>query len=78
MKFHWFAEVTYPHIPEDRALYPSGWVDPNVRLTDSRTIGATYRMFIRLLQLADQVGFDGLAVNERSDGFAFSRTATVW
>jgi alkanesulfonate monooxygenase SsuD/methylene tetrahydromethanopterin reductase-like flavin-dependent oxidoreductase (luciferase family) len=64
VKFHWFAEVTYPEIPEDRSLYPSGWVDAPVRTVDSKAVGATYRMFIRLLQLADAVGFDGLAVNE--------------
>jgi alkanesulfonate monooxygenase SsuD/methylene tetrahydromethanopterin reductase-like flavin-dependent oxidoreductase (luciferase family) len=66
MKFHWFAEVTYPHLPADfREAYPSGWVTPSaVHLADPKKVGETYRMFIRLMQLADKVGFDGLLVNE--------------
>lgn len=65
MKFHWFAEVTYPHLPADFAQrYHSSWVDPPKHLMDPRLVGETYRMFIRLLQQADRVGFDGLAVNE--------------
>ena len=65
MKFHWFAEVTYPHLPADiKEQVHSSWVDPPVRLMEPRLVGETYRMFIRLLQQADRVGFDGLAVNE--------------
>jgi alkanesulfonate monooxygenase SsuD/methylene tetrahydromethanopterin reductase-like flavin-dependent oxidoreductase (luciferase family) len=65
MKFHWFAEVTYPHLPADfRERYNSAWVTPPAHLGDPRKIGETYKMFIRLMQLADEVGFDGLTVNE--------------
>lgn len=65
MKFHWFAEVTYPHLPADyRERYRSAWVTPPAHLIDPIKAGETYRMFIRLMQLADQVGFDGLTVNE--------------
>ena len=65
MKFHWFAEVTYPHLPADyRERYRSAWVTPPAHLIDPGKVGETYRMFIRLMQLADQVGFDGLTVNE--------------
>jgi alkanesulfonate monooxygenase SsuD/methylene tetrahydromethanopterin reductase-like flavin-dependent oxidoreductase (luciferase family) len=65
MKFHWFAEVTYPHLPEDFAeKYPSAWVNPPPRLLDPLKAGATYRMFLDLMEYADEVGFDGLAVNE--------------
>ena len=65
MKFHWFAEVTYPHLPDDfRERYDSAWVTPPAHLHDPRKVGETYRMFIRLMQLADRVGFDGLTVNE--------------
>src|SRR5262249_53806197 len=29
MKFHWFAEVTYPHLPADfKERYKSAWVTP--------------------------------------------------
>lgn len=65
MKFHWFAEVTYPHLPADfPQRYHSSWVDLPPRLMDPRKVGETYRMFIRLMEHADRAGFDGLAVNE--------------
>jgi alkanesulfonate monooxygenase SsuD/methylene tetrahydromethanopterin reductase-like flavin-dependent oxidoreductase (luciferase family) len=65
MRFHWFAEVTYPHLPPDfRERYPSAWVTPPAHLIDPIKMGEMYRMFIRLMQVADQVGFDGLTVNE--------------
>src|SRR5215213_6754807 len=65
MKFHWFAEVTYPHLPADfPQRYHSAWVDPPPHLMDPVKVGETYRMFIRLMEHADRAGFDGLAVNE--------------
>ena len=65
MKFHWFAEVTYPHLPADfPKRYHSAWVDPPPHLMDPVKVGETYRMFIRLMEHADRAGFDGLAVNE--------------
>ncbi len=65
MRFHWFAEVTYPHLPADfRETHKSAWVTPPAHLIDPLKAGEMYRMFIRLMQLADQVGFDGLTVNE--------------
>jgi alkanesulfonate monooxygenase SsuD/methylene tetrahydromethanopterin reductase-like flavin-dependent oxidoreductase (luciferase family) len=65
MKFHWFAEATYPHLPADlpqRGV--STWVTPPWQLADGARVGEMYRMFIRLMQQADRDGFDGLAVNE--------------
>ena len=65
MKFHWFAEATYPHLPADyheRKL--SSWVDTPWDLADPVKVGQMYHMFIRLMQQADRDGFDGLAVNE--------------
>ena len=74
MKFHWFAEVTYPNVPKD--FVESGelnWVKPTPSLFDPRESGEMYRMFIRLMQGADKVGFDGLAVNEHhATGFAMT------
>ena len=65
MKFHWFAEVTYPHLPKDfPQRFRSAWVDPPPSLMDPAKVGETYRMFIRLMEQADREGFDGLAVNE--------------
>ena len=65
MKFHWFAEVTYPHLQADfKDHYRSTWVDIPPRTHEPRKVGETLRMFADLLEYADEVGFDGLAVNE--------------
>jgi alkanesulfonate monooxygenase SsuD/methylene tetrahydromethanopterin reductase-like flavin-dependent oxidoreductase (luciferase family) len=64
MKFHWFAEVTYPELPLEPRPGHSAWVTPDWKLVDPVKVGETYRMFIRLMQQADRDGFDGLAVNE--------------
>src|SRR5215467_2840734 len=64
MKFHWFAEVTYPELPLEPKPGHSAWVTPDRALMDPLKVGETYRMFIRLMQQADRDGFDGLAVNE--------------
>jgi alkanesulfonate monooxygenase SsuD/methylene tetrahydromethanopterin reductase-like flavin-dependent oxidoreductase (luciferase family) len=65
MKFHWFAEVTNPNLPQDfPEKHWSSWVDIPARYAEPRTVGETYRMFLRLLEQADRDGFDGLAVNE--------------
>jgi alkanesulfonate monooxygenase SsuD/methylene tetrahydromethanopterin reductase-like flavin-dependent oxidoreductase (luciferase family) len=74
MKFHWFAEVTYPHLPADfPQKHRSAWVDPPAHLADPLKVGETYKMFIRLMQHADAMGFDGLAVNEHHQtAFAMS------
>ena len=65
MKFHWFAEVTYPALPPDFVeTQPTAWVTIPPHLHDPLTMGRTYRMFLDLLEHADAEGFDGLAVNE--------------
>ena len=65
MKFHWFAEASYPKLPADfRAKKISSWVDTPKSLHDPHVVGEMCRMFIRLMQQADRDGFDGLAVNE--------------
>ncbi len=65
MKFHWFAEVTYPHLPEDfPEKHASAWVTPPASLLDPLKVGRVYRMFLDLMEQADELGFDGLAVNE--------------
>jgi alkanesulfonate monooxygenase SsuD/methylene tetrahydromethanopterin reductase-like flavin-dependent oxidoreductase (luciferase family) len=70
MKFHWFAEATYNDLP---TTVPSISVDMPMNLIDSRRVGDHYRMFIRLMQQADELGWDGLAVNEHHQtGFAMT------
>ena len=64
MKFHWFAEVTYPNLSMEDVKQHHTWVDAPASLHDPLKVGETYRMFIRLMELADRCNFDGLAVNE--------------
>lgn len=74
MKFHWFAEVTYPHLPKDfPEKYSSAWVDTPAHLHDPLKVGQVYKMFLRLMEYADTQNFDGLAVNEHHQtAFAMS------
>ena len=74
MKFHWFAEVTYPHLPKNfPEMGLSSWVTTPRELMDPVKVGETFHMFIRLMQEADRCGFDGLAVNEHHQtGFAMT------
>ena len=65
MKFHWFAEATYPHLPNDFAdKYRSAWVDPPVHLLDPHLGGEALRAYLRMYEYAAEVGFDGVLVNE--------------
>lgn len=65
MKFHWFAEAMYPHLPRDfRTSGEQSWVTTPAHMGDPVKMGEMTRMFIRLLEQADRDGFDGLAVNE--------------
>lgn len=73
MKFHWFAEVTYPHTTAEEVKDNHTWVDAPATMHDPLKVGKTYQMFIRLMQLADRSNFDGLAVNEHHQtSFAMS------
>jgi alkanesulfonate monooxygenase SsuD/methylene tetrahydromethanopterin reductase-like flavin-dependent oxidoreductase (luciferase family) len=65
MKFHWFAQMTYPQLGADfYQRYPTAVVTPPPGIADPLTVGRMYRMFLDLMEYADEVGFDGLAVNE--------------
>lgn len=65
MKLHWFAEASYPDLPQDfRASGESSWVTTPISRCEPAVVGEMTRMFIRLMQQADREGFDGLAMNE--------------
>jgi alkanesulfonate monooxygenase SsuD/methylene tetrahydromethanopterin reductase-like flavin-dependent oxidoreductase (luciferase family) len=64
MKFHWFAEATYPNLPPDFATRGSSWVDSSRADADPRKQGAALNGFLEMYEHAAHVGFDGLAVNE--------------
>lgn len=65
MKFHWFAEASYPHLPRNfRQSGDYSWVTTPWSYATPEHIGEMCQMFIRLMQQADRQGFDGLAMNE--------------
>ena len=66
MKFHWFHLMPYPDLPEDfKERYRSVWVDAPVRELYDPVIGhQAYNDYLDELEYADQVGFDGICVNE--------------
>ncbi|MBO0689010.1 MAG: LLM class flavin-dependent oxidoreductase [Candidatus Dormibacteraeota bacterium] len=66
MKFHWFHLMPYAELPEDfRERHHSVWVDPPAtELFDPVKGHAIYNEYLDELEYADQVGFDGICVNE--------------
>lgn len=65
MKFHWFAQQSYTKLPPDyRTSTRSAWVTPPISAAEPRQMGEDYRMYLRLMQHADQMGWDSLLLNE--------------
>ena len=65
MKFTWFNLMPWPHLPDDfREKYRSVWVDIPSRLYDPVKGHAVYHTYLDQLEYADELGFDGIGVNE--------------
>jgi alkanesulfonate monooxygenase SsuD/methylene tetrahydromethanopterin reductase-like flavin-dependent oxidoreductase (luciferase family) len=65
MNFHWFHLMPYRHLPADfSSTYRSVWVDVPSHLFDPARAHELYNEFLDELEFADQVGFDGVCVNE--------------
>jgi alkanesulfonate monooxygenase SsuD/methylene tetrahydromethanopterin reductase-like flavin-dependent oxidoreductase (luciferase family) len=66
MKFHFFHLMPYPDLPDDfRQRYHGVWVDlPASELFDPARGHAVYNEYLDELEYADQIGFDGICVNE--------------
>ncbi len=65
MKFHWFAQQYYSKLPDDAgSRVRSAWVTPPTAMADPAQIGRDYHMYLRLMQGADRLGWDGLLLNE--------------
>ena len=66
MKFHWFHLMPYPDLPVDfKEAYRSVWVDPPARALFDPAVGhQAYNDYLDELEYADEVGFDGICVNE--------------
>jgi alkanesulfonate monooxygenase SsuD/methylene tetrahydromethanopterin reductase-like flavin-dependent oxidoreductase (luciferase family) len=66
LKFHWFHLMPYPHLPDDfRERYPTVYVTLNAKEMYDPALGhVVYNEYLDELEYADQVGFDGICVNE--------------
>lgn len=65
MKSHWFHLMPYRELPENfQHDYPSVWVDVPSKLFDPAKGHMMYNEYLDELEYADQVGFDGIIVNE--------------
>lgn len=74
MKHLWFHMMSYRDLPDDfRQRYQSVWVNPpNDELCDPETAGKYFNWNMDELELADDLGFDGIGTNEHhQNGYGF-------
>ena len=65
MKLCWFHLMPYRFLPQDfEKNYPSVWVDVPSKLFDPAKGHQLYNEFLDELEFAEQMGFDGICVNE--------------
>ena len=65
MKVCWFHLMPYPYLPDDfKEKYRSVWVDVPSTLYDPEKGHHVYNEYLDELEHADQMGFDGICVNE--------------
>src|SRR5690348_14526128 len=65
VKFHWFHLMPYPALPDDfRQKHHSVWVDVDPKLYDPQLGHRVYHEYLDELEYADQLGFDGICINE--------------
>jgi alkanesulfonate monooxygenase SsuD/methylene tetrahydromethanopterin reductase-like flavin-dependent oxidoreductase (luciferase family) len=65
MKFTWFNLMPWPYLPDDfRRKHRSVWVDIPSSLYDPVKGHALYNTYLDELEYAEELGFDGIGVNE--------------
>ncbi len=65
MKFCWFNLMPWPDLPDDfRETNRSVWVDIDSKLFDPERANEVYHTYMDQLEYAEEVGFDGIGVNE--------------
>ena len=71
MKLLWFHLMPYTELPDDfREEHESVWVNIDSKLFDPARAHGMYNDFLDELEFADEVGFDGICVNEHhSNGY---------
>ena len=76
IKFYFFHNHGYPDEPADKESYGSTWVDYPNRLFDPVKGHQYYQRHTRTIRLAEELGFDGIAINEHHNTI-FSMTPAV-
>jgi alkanesulfonate monooxygenase SsuD/methylene tetrahydromethanopterin reductase-like flavin-dependent oxidoreductase (luciferase family) len=76
IKFYFFHHHHYADVPADEASYSSTWVTPPSRLFDPVKGHALYERHLRFVRLAEELGFDGICVNEHHNTL-YSMTPAV-
>ena len=65
VRFCWFNLMPWPDLPDDfRESNRSVWVDIDSRLFDPERANEVYHTYMDQLEFADELGFDGIGVNE--------------
>ncbi len=65
VKFCWFNLMPWPDLPDDfRETNRSVWVDIDSTLFDPERANEVYHTYMDQLEFADELGFDGIGVNE--------------
>jgi len=65
MKFTWFNLMPWPHLPDDfREKHRSMWIDIPSSLYDPVKGHELYNIYLDELEYAEQLGYDGIGVNE--------------
>jgi len=77
MKFYFFHHNHYAEVPKDHERYDATWVIPPAgELFDAEKAHNFYRHHLRMFKLADDLGFDGLCLNEHHNT-VYSMTPAV-
>ena len=76
IKFYFFHHHHYSEIPPDEDKYESTMVDYPNALYDPVKGHELYKRHLRTVVLADELGFDGIAINEHHN-MVYSMTPTV-
>lgn len=79
MKTIWFHLMSYPGLPEDfTRQHRSVWVDIDPSLYQAEIAHAAFNEYIDQLQLAAELGFDGIGLNEHhSNGYGMMVSPNV-
>jgi len=65
MNFVWFNLMPWPYLPDDfRETHRSVWVDIDSKLFDPVKANEVYHTYMDQLEFAEELGFDGIGVNE--------------